>query len=159
VIVITGKDKGKTGTVHKVYRKTNRVLVSGVNVKLKRFKADPENNIKGGVRTINHSIHISNVSLIDPEKGTSTRVKIGYLADGQKVRISKKSGTIIEKKPEPALNYRLRHKNRLDGIADTPPDKVLEVTYKGEDFAAIKKEFDEYIKEKERREKLLIFDE
>ena len=47
----------------------------------------------------------------------------------------------------------------MDGISDTPPDKVLEVTYKGEDFSAIKKEFDEYIREKERREKLLIFDE
>ena len=42
MICITGKDKGKTGTVFKVYRKTNRVLVSGINVKLKRFKADPE---------------------------------------------------------------------------------------------------------------------
>ena len=73
--------------------------------------------------------------------------------------ISKKSGSIIEKKPDPGLDYKIRHKNRVDGISDTPPDKVLEVTYKGEDFAKIKEEFEEFIREKERKEKLLVFDE
>ena len=83
---------------------------------------------------------------------------IGYLEDGRKVRISKKSGSIIEKPVREDLKYENRHKNKLDGPSDTQPDDVLEITYKGEDFAAIRDQFLAEIMEKDRIEKLLVFD-
>ena len=88
VVIITGKDKGKKGTVLKVYRRSNRVLVQGMNLKMKRVKADPDGEQKSGIKQISHSIHVSNVSLIDPELGVATRIRFGFLADGKKVRIS-----------------------------------------------------------------------
>lgn len=69
-------------------------------------------------------------------------LRFGYLADGEKVRISKKSGSIIEKKISPAANPAVRNKNKVDGIRDTPSDIVLQVSYEGEDFQAIKEEFE-----------------
>ena len=75
------------------------------------------------------------------------------------MRISKKSGSIIEKVKSPAFQRAVRNKNKIDGLKDTPAQKVLEITYMGEDFAKIKKEFDEYIIAKQQREKLLIFKE
>lgn len=81
-----------------------------------------------------HPIHVSNVALIDPELGTPTRIKIGYLADGKKVRISKKSGSIIEKPTFPYFSPAYYNKDKIDGLLDTSPAKSIEITYKGEDF-------------------------
>ena len=81
------------------------------------------------------------------------------MADGKKVRISKKSGSIIEKPTFPYFNPAYYNKDKIDGLLDTSPAKSIEITYKGEDFLKIKKEFDEFIKEKERKEKLLVFKE
>lgn len=58
-----------------------------------------------------------------------TRVRFGYTEEGDKVRISKKSGSIIEKKMSPGYDPLVRNKNKVDGVKDTPSDKVLEVTY------------------------------
>ncbi len=74
------------------------------------------------------------MALIDPELGVPTRIKIGYLADGKKVRISKKSGSIIEKPTFPYFNPTYLHKDKIDGLLDTSPVKAVEITYKGEDF-------------------------
>eukprot|EP01016_Furgasonia_blochmanni_P028006 TRINITY_DN2942_c0_g1_i4.p1 TRINITY_DN2942_c0_g1~~TRINITY_DN2942_c0_g1_i4.p1 ORF type:complete len:310 (-),score=56.43 TRINITY_DN2942_c0_g1_i4:42-971(-) len=159
VYVRSGKDKGKSGTVIRVYRKSNLVLVRGINIKFKRMKANMEKDQKGGVKTIIHPVHVSKLMLIDPESGKPVRIRFGFLADGKKVRISKKSGTIV---PKPALavyQVKVRNKNKVDGPKDTPGDKVLEITYKGEDFDKIKREFEEFIQQKERREKLLVFKE
>ena len=72
------------------------------------------------------------VNLVDPKLKKPTRIKMGFLEDGTKVRISKKSGVII---PYPEKKtYEEIHKDKIDGPLDTMPDKVMEITYKGEDL-------------------------
>ncbi len=93
VIVIAGDDKGKTGEVTEVIPNKNRALVEGVNIVKKHVKATQ--NESGGIVEMSASIHISNLSLIDPKSGEATR--ISYRIDnGEKVRISKKSGNVIK---------------------------------------------------------------
>lgn len=157
VAVIAGKDSGKTGTVIRVYRKTNQVLVEGINIKLKRVKGNAQDESKGSIHKKIKPVHVSNVSLIDPETSKPTRIRFGFLADGKKVRIATKSGSIIEKPFDHGYKQEVRNKNKIDGMLDTPAEKVLQITYKGEDFDAIKREFERYIQEKERKEKLLVF--
>ncbi len=93
VRVMSGRDRGKTGTVLKVIRDKDRVLVEGVNIVTKRVKPTAENP-QGGLVEKEAPIHISNVMLVDPKKGVPTRV--GYkFKDGKKVRYSKKTGEEI----------------------------------------------------------------
>lgn len=158
VWVNTGKDKGKIGQVFKVNRKTNELLVDGINVKLREVKNNPNEMEKGGVVPINRPIHVSNVNLIDPESGKGTKVRIGYLSDGSKVRISKKSKQVIPKPNMEVLSYASRHRNRDDGPQDTPARLVMLATYAGEDFSSVREDFEKYITEKERMESLLVFD-
>ena len=93
VVVIAGKDKGKKGTVTKVFTKANRVLVEGVNVITKHQKPTAMNP-QGGIVNKEASIHISNVMPLDPETGKGTRVRF-EVKDGKKVRVSVKSGKEI----------------------------------------------------------------
>ena len=93
VVVIAGKDKGKKGTVVKVMPKANRVLVEGVNVITKHQKPTAVNP-QGGIINKEAPIHISNVMPVDPETGKGTRVRF-EVKDGQKVRVSVKSGKEI----------------------------------------------------------------
>ena len=105
-------------------------------------------------------MHVSNVSLIDPEQAVPTRIKYGFLEDGTKVRISKKSGALIPKPDRSSLKYMTRTKGKEAGPNDTKPEDVLERTYtRGEDFLRVKAEFDEYIRIKEEKEGLLVFKE
>lgn len=157
VYVNIGKDQGKTGEVLRVYRKTNRVRVEGIAVNMKRQKASDDGESTGGSKPVLGTIHYSNVNLIDPESGLPTRISYGFLEDGSKVRVSKRSGHIIERPKREEYTYASRNKNRIDGLLDTQPDKVLEVTYKGEDFDSIRNEFEQYIEEKDRIEDLLVF--
>ena len=103
-------------------------------------------------------IHISNVALIDPETGRATRILNGYLEDGTKVRVSKKSGAVIPKPDRSQLKFINRTKDKEQGDLDTNPQDVLEKTYRGEDFVRVYAEFQEYIRIKEDKEKLLVFD-
>ena len=93
VVVIAGKDKGKKGTVTKVFTKANRVLVEGVNVITKHQKPTAINP-QGGIINKEAPIHISNVMPVDPETGKGTRVRF-EVKDGKKVRVSVKSGKEI----------------------------------------------------------------
>ena len=93
VVVIAGKDKGKTGKVVKVFPKTNKVIVEGVNVITKHQKPSAINP-QGGIVNKEASIHISNVMPLDPETGKGTRVRF-EMKDGKKVRIAVKSGKEI----------------------------------------------------------------
>ena len=102
-------------------------------------------------------MHVSNVSLIDPESGKPTRIKYGFLEDGSKVRIAKKSGALIPKPDRSNMKYINRTKGKETGINDTKAEDVLEKTYRGEDFLRVKAEFDEYIRIKEEKEGLLVF--
>lgn len=94
VIVITGRDKGKTGEVIKSMPKENKVIVQGINL-VKRHTR-PTQESAGGIITKEAPIHVSNVALIDPKDGKATRV--GFkVEDGKKVRVSKRSGEVISK--------------------------------------------------------------
>jgi len=93
VIVLTGRDKGKTGQVTQVLPKEDRVVVEGVNV-VKRHQR-PNQQAQGGIIEKSASIHVSNVALTDPKSGEATRV--GFkVEDGKKVRVAKKSGEVID---------------------------------------------------------------
>lgn len=92
VIVISGKDKGKTGNVTRVYTDDNKVLVEGVNIVTRHMKR--QGTTPGQKVTFEKPIDASNVMLVDPKDGTPTRV--GYaIKDGKKVRVAKKSGTTL----------------------------------------------------------------
>jgi large subunit ribosomal protein L24 len=94
VVVLTGKDKGRQGNVLKVLPKDERVLVSGVNM-VKRHTRPSQGDPQGGIKNKEATLHISNVSLLDPKSGEPTRV--GFRIDGdKKVRVAKKSGEVID---------------------------------------------------------------
>jgi len=93
VIVITGKNKGKKGKILSVLHKENKAVVSGINLVKKHMK--PSQNSEGGIIQKELPIHVSNISLIDPKSGGSTRIGFKTLEDGSKVRVAKKSGEII----------------------------------------------------------------
>ena len=78
VVVIAGKDKGKTGTVTEVITKTDRVVVGGVQIVKKHQK--PTQQAAGGIVPKEASIHISNVALVDPEGGAATKVGTRWTA-------------------------------------------------------------------------------
>ena len=94
VIVLTGKDKGRTGTVLEMVTKTDRVLVQGVNV-VKRHTKQSQTS-EGGIVTKEAPIHVSNVALADPKDGKPTRVGVKINDDGKKVRFAKRSGDLID---------------------------------------------------------------
>ena len=94
VIVLAGKDKGKTGKVLKVIVDKERAIVEGVNIVSKSAKPSAKTP-QGGFEKLEAPIHISNISLIDPKSGKPTRVAIKR--EGKKVvRIAKKSGEEIK---------------------------------------------------------------
>ena len=93
VIVLTGKDKGKTGDVLQVFPTDNRVLVSGVNIAKRHTKA--QGATEGGIIDKNLPIHLSNVALRDPKSGKPTRVGFKTLDGGKKARVAKRSGEVI----------------------------------------------------------------
>ena len=94
VVVIAGKDKGKTGNVISMITNKDRVIVQGVNIVKRHRKATQEN--PGKIEEIEASIHISNVSHVDPETGKPTRVKFDFI-DGSKKRVSVISGSLLDK--------------------------------------------------------------
>lgn len=94
VIVIAGNDKGKTGKVLTVIPEKDRVIVEGVAMVSKHTKPNAKAP-QGGIIKQEASIHVSNVSLIDPKSGKATRV--GFKMDGdKKVRVAKKSSEEIK---------------------------------------------------------------
>jgi large subunit ribosomal protein L24 len=94
VIVISGSDKGKQGSVLKVFPKENRALVQGVNV-VKRHQRQTQSQ-QAGIVTKESPIHLSNIALTDPKTGKATRVGSKTLSDGRRVRVAKKSGEVID---------------------------------------------------------------
>lgn len=93
VIVIAGSDKGKTGTIQKVYPKLNKVVVENVNVR-KKHKKPTQQNAEGSIVEVYAPIDASNVMLVDPKTKKPTR--IGHkVVKGKKVRVAKKSGTVL----------------------------------------------------------------
>ena len=96
VVVISGRDKGKTGEVIKVFPKELRAIVQGVH-RVKRHTRPTQTNPQGGIVEKEGAIHISNIAHVDPKSGKPTRVGFKSLTDGSKVRFAKKSGEVIGK--------------------------------------------------------------
>lgn len=94
IIVLAGKDKGKTGKVLEIYKSNQRVLVESINI-VKKAQRPTQENQKGGFIEIERPIHLSNVALVDKKTNKATRTGIKILKDGSKVRVSKKSGEVI----------------------------------------------------------------
>ena len=95
VIVITGRDKGKRGTVS-ARVDDSRLVVEGVNVVKKHVRPNPMKGTTGGIVDKTMPIHQSNVAIYNPVSGKADRVGIKLLADGKKVRVFKSSGEEIK---------------------------------------------------------------
>jgi large subunit ribosomal protein L24 len=94
VVVITGRDKGKSGEVLRVLRADNRVLVQGVNMVKRHTRPGPGQS--GGIVEKEAAIHVSNVAHIDPKSSKPTRVGYKVLGDGRKVRFARRSGEVLD---------------------------------------------------------------
>ena len=93
VVVLTGKDKGRTGEVLSVQPKEDKALVRGVNM-IRRHQKQSQSE-QGGIITKEAPIHLSNLAIADPKDGKPTRVGFQFQKDGTKVRIAKRSGEVI----------------------------------------------------------------
>jgi large subunit ribosomal protein L24 len=94
VVILSGRDKGRSGEVIKVMPKDDRALVRGVNMVTRHQKQSAAQ--EGGLIRKEASIHLSNVAIADPTDGKATRVGFKTLVDGRKVRFAKRSGETID---------------------------------------------------------------
>ena len=95
VVVLSGKDKGQTGTVKQVMPKDGKVVVEGVNIAT-RHRKPSQTNPQGGIDRFEAPMHISKVAVADPKDGKPTRVRFETKKDGSKVRVAVKSGETID---------------------------------------------------------------
>ena len=95
VVVLSGKDKGKTGEVVRSIPKDSKVVVSGVNVAVRHRKAT-QANPQGGLERKEAPMHVSKVAIVDPKDGKATRVRFEVAKDGKKVRVAARSGEKID---------------------------------------------------------------
>lgn len=94
VIVLSGRDKGRSGEVIRVMPKDDRALVRGVNL-VKRHQKQTQTQ-EGGILSKEAPIHMSNLAVADPKDGKATRVGFRIQDDGTKVRFAKRSGDLID---------------------------------------------------------------
>ncbi|HEY8602780.1 50S ribosomal protein L24 [Tsuneonella suprasediminis] len=94
VVVLSGKDKGRTGTVQSVHPRDGKVVVDGINV-MARHRKPSQTNPQGGIDRVPAPMNISKVALADPKDGKPTRVRF-EVKDGKKVRVAVKSGETID---------------------------------------------------------------
>ena len=93
VVVLAGKDKGRTGEVLRVMPKDVKAVVRGIN-QVRRHQKQSQSQ-EGGIITKEAPIHLSNIALADPKDGKPTRVGFKVEKDGKKVRVAKRSGEVI----------------------------------------------------------------
>jgi len=128
VQILTGKDEGKQGKIKRVSRRKNFVWVEGLNLVGKHMKTGSES--KGSLFSVEAPMHYSNVALVDPVSNEPTRIRWAWDQDGNKIRISKKSGTSIPfPVPDSYLKIRQEKITRPIGPKDTPPELVIKRTY------------------------------
>jgi len=97
VIVIAGKDKGKTGRILRVDPKNDKVYVEGLNLVKRHQRPVPGRpNLQVGVIEKEGGIHVSNVALLDPKENKPTRVGVTRREDGRRMRVAKRSGTELD---------------------------------------------------------------
>ena len=94
VVVITGRDKGRSGEVLRVIPREERAVVRGVNI-VKRHQRQTANQ-ESGIISKEAPLHLSNLAVADPKDGKPTRVGFRVLDDGRKVRFAKRSGDLID---------------------------------------------------------------
>ena len=94
VVVLSGKDKGKTGEVVQVMPREERAVVRGVNLVRRHQRQTAQQ--EGGIISKEASVHLSNIAVADPKDGKPTRVGFKTLDDGRKVRFAKRSGDLID---------------------------------------------------------------
>jgi len=94
VIVLAGRDKGRTGEVISVQPTEGRALVRGVNLVKRHQRQTPQN--EGGIISKEASIHLSNIAIADPKDGKPTRVGFKSMNDGRKIRVARRSGVEID---------------------------------------------------------------
>ena len=94
VVVLTGRDKGRTGEVVEVRPAEKRALVRGVNMVKRHQRQTPQQ--EGGIISKEGAVHLSNLALADPKDGKPTRVRFETGKDGRKVRVAVKSGETID---------------------------------------------------------------
>lgn len=94
VVVLTGRDKGKSGDVVTVMPAENRAIVAGLNLVRRHQKQTAQS--QGGIISIEAPIQLSNLAMADPSDGKPTRVGFKFLDDGKKVRFAKRSGDVID---------------------------------------------------------------
>ena len=96
VVALSGKDKGKRGTVLKVLLSKNRAIVEGINCVKKHVKPNPQKNITGGIITKEAGIHLSNVALYNPVTKKTGKLKIRTLENGTRVRVFKANNELVD---------------------------------------------------------------
>ncbi|SHG45170.1 large subunit ribosomal protein L24 [Kaistia soli DSM 19436] len=94
VVVLTGKDKGKSGEVLTVFPTEERAVVRGVNIARRHQKQTASE--QGGIVSKEMPIHLSNIAVADPTDGKPTRVGFKVSEDGRKQRVAKRSGEVID---------------------------------------------------------------
>jgi len=94
VVVLTGRDKGRSGEVIEVRPDEGRALVRGINM-VKRHQRQSANQ-EGGIISKEGTIHLSNLAVADPKSGKPTRIGFKVLKDGKRVRVAKLSGVEID---------------------------------------------------------------
>ncbi|NRG19260.1 50S ribosomal protein L24 [Rhizobiales bacterium] len=94
VVVLTGRDKGKTGEVIRMLPEENRAVVRGVNVVRRHQRQTAQ--AEGGIISKEAAIHVSNLAIADPKDGKPSRVGFQVKEDGTKVRVAKRSGDLID---------------------------------------------------------------
>jgi len=94
VVVLTGRDKGRTGEVFEVRPAEGRALVRGINM-VKRHQRQTASQ-EGGIISKEGTIHLSNLAVADPKSGKPTRVGFKVMKDGKRVRVAKRSGVEID---------------------------------------------------------------
>lgn len=94
VVVLTGRDKGKTGEIVRMLPDDNKAVVRGVNVVRRHQRQTAQS--EGGIVSKELPVHLSNLALADPKDGKPTRVGFQIKEDGTKVRVAKRSGDLID---------------------------------------------------------------
>ena len=97
VVVLTGRDKGRTGEVVEMHPKDERALVRGINMVKRHQKQTAQQ--EGGIISKELSIHLSNIAIADPKDGKPTRVGFKFVGEGEnrkRVRVAKRSGEVID---------------------------------------------------------------
>jgi large subunit ribosomal protein L24 len=95
VVVITGKDKGRRGSIDKVLD-NGKVLIQGVNIAKKHQKPNPNAGVQGGIVDVAMPLDASNVMLVNPQTDKGDRVGFKTLEDGKKVRYFKSNGELVD---------------------------------------------------------------